>query len=100
MSANVENMFYVGETPWHNLGQKVAECPTSEEAIKLAGLDWDVIPKPIYDEFGREIPGFKVNQRSSDQKNLGIVTNRTRRSRKRTSIRSWSSRTATTELAR
>ena len=76
MSANVENMFYVGETPWHNLGQKVAECPTSEEAIKLAGLDWDVIPKPIYDEFGREIPGFKVNQRSSDQKNLGIVTNR------------------------
>lgn len=76
MAACVETMMYVGETPWHGLGRRVIECPTSEEAIKVAGLDWDVIPKPIYDEFGREIPGFKVNQRSSDQKNLGIVTDR------------------------
>ena len=76
MAANVETMFYVGETPWHGLGQKIDHCLTSEEAIKVAGLDWDVIPKPIYDEFGREIPGYKVNQRSSDNKNLGIVTNR------------------------
>lgn len=78
MAACVENMFYVGETPWHGLGQYVKEAPTSDEAIKLAGLDWDVIPKPIYDEFGREIPGYKVNQRSSDNKNLGIVSNRYR----------------------
>ena len=76
MSANVETMFYVGETPWHGLGTKIDYAPTSEEAIKIAGLDWDVIPKPIYDEFGREIPGFKVNMRSSDNANLGIVTNR------------------------
>ena len=76
MAANVETMFYVGETPWHGLGQEIDHCLTSEEAIKVAGLDWDVIPKPIYDEFGREISGYKVNQRSSDNKNLGIVTNR------------------------
>lgn len=76
MAANVETMFYVGETPWHGLGQKIDTAPTSEEAIKLAKLDWDVVPKPIYDESGREILGFKVNQRSSDNKNLGIVTNR------------------------
>ena len=77
MAANVENMFYVGnETPWHGLGKSIKYAPTSEEAIKIAGLDWDVVPKPIYDEFGVEIPGFKVNQRSSDHKNLGIVTNR------------------------
>ena len=76
MAACVETMFYVGETPWHGLGREIKNAPTSEEAIKVAGLDWDVIPKPIYDEFGREIPGFKVNQRSSDNKNLGIVTDR------------------------
>lgn len=76
MSANVENMFYVGETPWHGLGVKIEKAPTSDEAIKIAGLDWEVIPKPIYDEFGRELKGFKVNQRSTDNKNLGIVTDR------------------------
>lgn len=76
MAANVENMFYVGEKPWHGLGVEVKEAPTSNEAIRLAGLDWDVIPKPIYDEFGRELPGYKVNMRSSDNKALGIVTDR------------------------
>ena len=78
MSANVETMFYVGETPWHRLGTEIKEAPTSEDAIRLAGLDWDVIPKPIYDEFGRELPGYKVNMRSSDNTALGIVTDRYR----------------------
>lgn len=76
MSANVETMFYVGEKPWHGLGREIKKCLTSEDAIKVAGLDWEVIPKPIYDEQGRELKGYKVNQRSSDGKNLGIVTNR------------------------
>ena len=79
MAANFETGFSAnGIVPWHGLGQVIKEAPTSEDAIKIAGLDWDVIPKPIYDEYGREIPGYKVNQRSSDQKNLGIVTNRYR----------------------
>lgn len=76
MAANFETGFFVGEPAWHGLGTVIKEAPTSDDAIKIAGLDWEVIPKPIYDEFGREIPGFKVNQRSSDNKNLGIVTNR------------------------
>lgn len=46
MAANVESMMYVGEKPWHGLGTEVKEAPTSEDAIRLAGLDWDVIPKP------------------------------------------------------
>lgn len=76
MAANVENMFYVGETPWHGLGTKIDKAPTSDDAIKLAGLDWDVIPMPIYDQFGNKIHGYKVNQRSTDNANLGIVTDR------------------------
>jgi len=76
MSANVETMFYVGETPWHGLGKSVKECKKSDEAIKLAGLDWDVIPNPIYDGFGRELSGYKVNLRSTDNKILGIVSDK------------------------
>lgn len=42
------SMFYVGEVPWHRLGQRFTEPPrTSEEAIKAANLDWDVGLKPI-----------------------------------------------------
>lgn len=76
MAANVENMFYVGQTPWHGLGREIKYAPTSKEAIIAAGLDWEVIPRPIFDEFGNELRGYKVNTRSTDGKNLGIVTNR------------------------
>lgn len=76
MAHNVESMFYFGETPWHNLGVSVSSTLSSEEAIRVAHLDWDVVPMPIYDGNGRELKGYKVNQRSSDGKNLGVVTDR------------------------
>ena len=76
MSANFESGFFVGEPAWHNLGIVIKNAPTSEDAIRIAGLDWDVIPKPIYDEKGREVSGYKVNVRSSDDTILGIVTDR------------------------
>lgn len=76
MAANVESMFSVRETPWHNQGLVIQDAPSSEEAIKLAGLDWKVEGRPVYDAFGREIPGYKLNVRTSDNTNLGIVTDR------------------------
>lgn len=76
MSANVETMFSVRETPWHGLGEIIQEAPTSADAIKIAGLDWEVIPTPIYDNRGQEIEGYFMNQRSTDGANLGIVTGR------------------------
>ena len=39
MSANVESMFYVREKPWHGLGTKVKEAPTSADALIYADLD-------------------------------------------------------------
>lgn len=77
MAANFESGYSAnGIELWHGLGVIIEDAPTSEDAIRIAGLDWDVIPKPIYDEFGRELPGYKVNIRSSDNMALGIVTDR------------------------
>ena len=35
-------MFYVGQTPWHGLGEKLEIAPNTKEALKLAKLDWEV----------------------------------------------------------
>ncbi len=78
MSANVESMFYVRETPWHGLGVKVAEAPASADAIRLAGLDWNVVQEPVFTEGNEKIPGFYANVRDSDRKVLGVVTDRYR----------------------
>ncbi|MBT9812719.1 DUF932 domain-containing protein [Enterocloster citroniae] len=76
MPANVETMFYVREVPWHGLGTKVMEAPTSKAALTLAGLDWKVIQRPIVTKDGIPIPGFKANLRETDKKVLGVVTDR------------------------
>lgn len=79
MAANVESMFYVREKPWHGLGTMVAEAPDSAAALRLAGLDWNVIQKDIKTEDGDGIiPGFKANVRDRDGSVLGIVTDRYR----------------------
>ena len=81
MSANIESLFYTSNeanerfVPWHGLGTPVEEAPTSADALHLAGLDWEVLQRPVYTE-GREIPNYKANVRSSDNSVLGIVTDR------------------------
>ena len=47
MPANVESMFYVRQAPWHGLGVRVEAAPRSEEALRLSGLDWQVVQQPI-----------------------------------------------------
>ena len=76
MAANVETMFSVRKVPWHGLGTLVEEARTSEEALRLAGLDWTVTSKPVYDGEQNEIPGYKMNIRESDNRVLGIVRSR------------------------
>ena len=76
MSALVESLFVTRVPAWHNMGTVVKESPTSEEAIRLAGLDWKVEQKPIYLADGTPINGNYANVRSSDGKPLGIVGDR------------------------
>ena len=77
MPALVENMFYVRETPWHGLGVKVLEAPTSRDAIVAAGLDWTVSQCEMT-LAGTDIvvPDAYANVRSSDNAVLGVVGNR------------------------
>jgi hypothetical protein len=76
MPANVESMFYVREAPWHSLGKRVEQALNSQEALQEAGLDWTVLQKPIQTEDQMEITGFKANIRASDNRVLGVVTDR------------------------
>lgn len=76
MSANVESMFYVRETPWHGLGTKVNEAPDSRTALTAAGLDWEVLQESIHMADGKPIGGYKVNVRNTDRRVLGVVSDR------------------------
>lgn len=76
MAAEVETMFSVREKPWHGLGTIVAEAPTSDEALQMAGLDWNVIQREVFTQDGYLIPGYKVNVRDTDFSTLGIVSDR------------------------
>lgn len=73
LPANIQSMFYVGETPWHNQGQYLVEPPkTSEEAIKYAKLDWTVKKVPLTVGQSSLLNHFGVIRNDTGE-NLGIV---------------------------
>lgn len=77
MAASVETMMFVGrEKPWHGLGTMVETAPDSREALIAAGLDWDVVQKPVFTQDGAKIPGYFANVRFQDNAILGVVINR------------------------
>ena len=76
MAANVETMFYTREKPWHGLGVRVEEAPASADALRMAGLDWEVLQEAIYTDEGDMISGYKANVRGTDKRVLGVVTDR------------------------
>lgn len=78
MSANVETMFYTRVAPWHGLGTRVESAVCSEEALKVSGLNWNVIQRPILTSTYDPIPGYKANIRDTDNRVLGVVTDRYR----------------------
>lgn len=74
----VETMFYNRTTPWHDLGTRVDHALSSEEALKMAGLDWEVLQQEIYTEDDCLISGYYANVRDHDDKVLGVVSDRYR----------------------
>ena len=65
-----------GIRPWHGLGTVVAGCPTSDEAIKLANLGWDVAQEPLFLQDGTEVANMFANIRSDTKEVLGCVKGR------------------------
>lgn len=79
MAHLMESMFSVREVPWHGLGTIVEEAPTAAEAIKLAGLDWNIEQKPIFHHYedgtNKEVAEYKALVRSDNQKTLSVMKN-------------------------
>lgn len=82
------SFFSVQQKAWHGLGQIVEDYPTSEEAIKHAGLDYEVVKSPLFtkgssltetedgvklgsSELG--VPDYFANIRSDNNAVLGVV---------------------------
>ena len=64
------------DVPWNQLGIDVTAATNVNEALNIAGLDWNVINNPIYDAHGNVIEGYVANTRSNDGEVLGIVGKR------------------------
>jgi phage/plasmid-like protein (TIGR03299 family) len=47
MAHNIGQMFYFGQLPWHELGNKLEHPATLEQALVAGGLDWEVDTVPI-----------------------------------------------------
>lgn len=77
---HVESMFDAKDTrknPWDGLGEEIKGAVTSKDAIKLAGLDWNVVSRVVVDKTtGIEIPNWKANVRDIDDSVLGMVSGR------------------------
>lgn len=82
--SKVENMMWAGDkdtdSPWHGLGVYVGDKNvTSKQAIKAAGLDWQVSKQDLFflNRKGSQVkvPGEFAIVREDNQKSLGVVGN-------------------------
>lgn len=68
-------MLSAKERPWHGIGTVVEQAPTSDDAIRIAKLDWKVEQFPVFAN-GKEVDGYFANIRTDINQSLGIVKNR------------------------
>lgn len=84
MSHQVEQMAYVGQTPWHGLGNQLSPDQPLSVWAKQAGMDWRIESSPIQymgDQSGHlgellTYPDSKVLYRSDTNAPLSVVSNR------------------------
>lgn len=75
MSHYFKQGFSVRQPMWHGLGTVLDGYPGREEAMKIAGHDFVVEELPIYDDNGRQIPGFKRLTKGETGNTLNVVKN-------------------------
>lgn len=72
-------MAFVGQTPWHKLGQELEEGASIEQWQIAAGMDWSIERSPVrFNAQGNDqiYSGQSVLYRSDDNKPLSVVSNR------------------------
>jgi phage/plasmid-like protein (TIGR03299 family) len=71
------SFFSTKEKAWHNLGQVIQDYPTSAEAIKHAGLDYEVEKRKLFtsslQDMRIEVPNFFSTVRTDNDTVLGVV---------------------------
>ena len=72
---NYDWMLSTKVRPWHGIGTVVQDAPSSEEAIKIAKLDWTVEQHPVYAN-NQIIENYFCNIRTDNNLPLGIVKGR------------------------
>lgn len=83
-SNNRNNMAYIGNTPWHGLGQVMPADADIDEWRIAAGLDWEIEMRPVFhgvindkgEKKASVIEGRKALVRSDTQACLSIMSDR------------------------
>lgn len=85
MPALFNEGFFVRVPAWHGMGVVLDDYPSREEAMALAGHDWDVLTRPIFHEVPRPaeeggpwvpfaaIEGYQEHYRSDTGANLHVA---------------------------
>lgn len=84
MAHQIEQMAYVGATPWHGLGSQLTQKQPIEVWQREAGMDWKIQESPVHfkaDAIGHlgsihSFPEQKVLYRSDTKAPLSVVSNR------------------------
>jgi len=80
---NGHSMAFVGDTPWHGLGQKIDPDSSLEIWAQEAYLDWTIEEKPLYYQTGQmdaleynEVESKKILLRSDNNTPLSVVSDK------------------------
>lgn len=77
-SNNRANIAYVGDTPWHGLGSRLAPDQSLDVWLESAGLNWEAkrAAAHFYDEGELVKADNEIIYRSDTKASLGVVTDR------------------------
>ena len=75
MSANIDTLVYVGETPWHAMGKDLSNNlpATSNDLIVAANLDWEVATIPVKTDLHDHVKLYQAVYRLDNNNVLGLV---------------------------